>query len=55
MITTECNKCIHNEVCSLKRIIEETEHQVNEDGLGCKHPDIELKIVCRKFRQKNLF
>lgn len=50
MITTECNKCIHDEVCGLKTIVKETEHQANEDGLGCKHPDIELKIVCRKFR-----
>lgn len=50
MITTECNKCIHDEICVLKRIVKETETQANEVGLGCKHPDIEVKIVCRKFR-----
>lgn len=50
MISTECCKCIHEDVCALKSIIKETETQANDSGLGCKHPDVEVKIVCRKFR-----
>lgn len=50
MISTECCKCIHKDVCALKSIIKETETQANESRLGCKHPDVEVKIVCRKFR-----
>lgn len=50
MIKTECNNCIHDDVCALKSIVNETDKQLNESKIGCKHPDIEVVIKCRKFR-----
>lgn len=54
MIKTECNNCIHDDVCALKRIVNETETQLNGSGIRCKHPDIEVVVKCGKFRSDTL-
>lgn len=51
MISTECAKCIHDEVCGLKTCVKETETKINESGIGCIHPNIEVAIKCRKYSE----
>lgn len=48
MISTDCVKCIHNEVCRLKSVIHETERELRESKIGAKYPDIEVIVKCRK-------
>lgn len=52
MITTECAKCIHDEVCGLKECVKEAEEKANESKVGLIHPDIEIMIKCRKYKEK---
>ena len=52
MISTECARCVHVEVCGIKTCVKEAETKVNENGIGCIHPDIEVAIKCRKFREE---
>lgn len=51
MISTECEKCIHDEVCGLKTCVKEAETKANENKIGCIHPDVEVAIKCRKYRE----
>lgn len=53
MITTECSKCIHDEVCGLKSCIKEVESKVKGSKAGIVHPDIKVLIKCRKFYDKS--
>ena len=52
MIRTECAKCIHDEVCGLKTCVKEAETKANENKIGCIHPDVEVVIKCRKFKEE---
>lgn len=52
MISTECANCIHDEVCGLKTCVKEAETKANENKIDCIHPNVEVVIKCRKFRDE---
>lgn len=52
MITTECAKCMHDEVCALKSCVKEAETKVNESRAGLIHPSIEIMIKCGKYKEE---
>lgn len=46
---SECKRCIHEKVCGVKKVMEETNKQIVEQKLSVKHPYIEVEVKCTKW------
>ena len=44
-----CDTCLHNEVCSYKKIMDEVVEKIKNSGALTVHPFVDLELNCVKW------
>lgn len=48
-IKSNCDTCLHNEVCCYKKLIDEVTEKINNSGALTVHPFLNLQLNCTKW------